>query len=111
VRFFEPTEVAGLVPELVERLERARELADVPFVITSGFRSESHNADIGGVHRSAHTTGEAADLACPTAEARLRMLRGIFAAGFTRVEVGTRHIHVDVSKTLPQNVCWVDISH
>jgi uncharacterized protein YcbK (DUF882 family) len=111
MRFFTNEEVAGLVPELVEKLERARELADTPFVITSGLRTVSHNANIGGVSRSAHLTGEAADLACGTAEARLRMLRGILAAGFTRIEVGTMHIHVDVSKTLPQNVCWVDISH
>ncbi len=111
MKFFDDAEVAGLVPELVEKLVEAREHCDYPFVITAGLRSPEHNAAVGGVPSSAHLTGEAADLACPHAEARLKMLRALFAAGFTRIEVGTRHIHVDVSKTLPQNVCWVDVSH
>lgn len=111
MRFFSEDEVAGLVPELVDKLELARGLAGVPFIITSGRRSASENTHTGGVPTSAHLTGEAADLACSDSATRLKMVRAILEAGFTRVEIGTRHLHVDVSRTLPPNVMWVDVSH
>lgn len=110
-RFFEPEEVKGLKPELVALLDEARDLADVPFRITSGYRSPLANATAGGVSESSHTTGEAVDLAVASSGDRLRMLAALFKVGFTRVGVYDRHIHVDISRTLPQNVCWVGRSH
>jgi hypothetical protein len=38
-RYFDEAEIAGLSPQLVEMLDRARGLAKVPFRITSGLRS------------------------------------------------------------------------
>ena len=63
-RHFTDEEVAGLRLELVEKLDRARGYAGVPFIITSGYRPPELNAAIGGVEDSEHETGEGVDLAC-----------------------------------------------
>lgn len=47
---------------LVTYLERIRHWAGVPIVISSGYRTPSHNASIGGASSSQHTKGKAADV-------------------------------------------------
>ena len=69
-KYFKPSEVVGLKPELCEKLDAARGLAGVPFSITSGFRTPAENVAVGGVPNSAHLKGEAADLKCSDASAR-----------------------------------------
>lgn len=101
--------VAELKPELVQLLDTARGLANIPFIITSGMRTMPENASIGGKVNSAHLTGEAVDLACSDASSRWLMLNSLLKVGFDRLEVASRHIHADISKTLPQNV--IDFSN
>ncbi|MCA0972383.1 peptidoglycan-binding protein [Halobacillus litoralis] len=51
------------VRRLMYKLEAVRnKLGGVPVVINSGFRSISHNANVGGVSNSMHTYGIAADI-------------------------------------------------
>lgn len=38
---------------------------DVPLFITSGYRCQRHNADVGGVPNSHHMRGLATDIICP----------------------------------------------
>ena len=51
----------GVEPDwdLVMRLDQARAIAEIPFVITSGIRSDEHNAMVGGSPSSSHLTGNA----------------------------------------------------
>ena len=63
--------------DFLQRLDRARELAGVPFVINSGFRCAKHNKKIGGVPNSAHLRGLAADIAVPDSETRYKILYGL----------------------------------
>ena len=100
-RYFTDAEVAGLQPAFVERLDLAREMAGVSFVITEGLaKGGSH------VKKSAHEAGWAVDLRCSSSHQRFRILRALFAAGFTRIGVYDRHIHVDADPTKPQEVTW-----
>ena len=46
-------------PEFTDLIDRARELAGIPFVISSGYRCTKHNQLIGGVKGSSHTYGVA----------------------------------------------------
>ena len=46
---------------LLELLEQLRGRLG-PLLVTSGYRTVQHNADVGGVRNSAHTTGHAADI-------------------------------------------------
>lgn len=49
-------------PLLLALLERIRRKFQRPVEITSGYRTEAHNEDIGGAEHSRHTFGMAADI-------------------------------------------------
>ncbi|MCS7233519.1 MAG: D-Ala-D-Ala carboxypeptidase family metallohydrolase [Synergistetes bacterium] len=48
---------------LLQRLEALRILWGMPLRVTSGFRCEKHNKEVGGVDNSLHMQGRAVDLA------------------------------------------------
>ena len=94
-------------PELVRLLDEARKIAGVPFVITSGLRTARRNAEVGGAPNSAHLTGHAADIRCPSGRHRMLMLQALLEVGFRRIGVRyPGHIHVDTRRDLPQDVIW-----
>lgn len=109
--YFKDSEVEGLDPELVSKLDTARKVAGVPFVITSGKRAPEENERAMGVEGSAHISGKAVDLRVPGSRERFLMLKGLFAAGFTRIGVYNAHIHVDTDSTKDPDVVWVGVSH
>ena len=47
---------------LVDLLDAIRERLGCPLIITSGYRCEEHNEEVGGVPNSYHTRGVAADI-------------------------------------------------
>jgi uncharacterized protein YcbK (DUF882 family) len=95
-------------PAFLARLDDAREIAGVPFVITSGFRCRKHNAKIGGVEDSAHVWGVAADIAAASTSRRFHILRGLMLAGFRRIGLSVEDgfVHVDQDEDKPQDVIW-----
>lgn len=96
--------------EALEKLDNARAIAKIPFVITSNYRSPEHSVSVGGSLTDAHTEipCTAFDLRCSTATQRLIMVKALLEAGFTRIGFNNNHIHIDCSKTLPQNVIWIE---
>ncbi len=98
-------------PRLVSALEQVRRGLGVKIQISKGggYRCRDYNKKIGGASRSAHITGEAADIPTPTDKFRYLVL---FQAmdWFQRIGLYDRHIHVDVSRTLPRPRCWVGVS-
>ncbi len=59
-----PTIYANLIT-LCQRLEEARKKLGKPMVITSGYRTPSHNKAVGGAPKSYHLKGMAADFTVP----------------------------------------------
>ena len=110
-RYFKDEEVVGLDKELVSKLDSARHVSGVPFTITSGKRSPDENQQAGGVQDSAHETGLAVDLRVPDGTSRFLMVSALLQAGFKRMGVYDKHIHVDIDASKPQNVLWVGQSH
>lgn len=106
--------IIGLDPQLVSMLDAARNVAGVPFKITSGKRSAEGNSILkGAVADSSHLTGKAVDLAVGGSREYFLMLKGLYAAGFRRVgqymnAVGDDviHLHVDIDETKDQDVLF-----
>jgi len=96
-KYFKGSEIVGLNEKLVRILDNAREIAGVPFLITSGFRTIEQNKKAGGKANSSHLRGLAVDLACTDNKRRTRMLCGIL--GQTEgvfLEVARKHLHIDI---------------
>lgn len=109
--FFTDEEVKGLNPRLVDLIDEARGFAEIPFILTSGYRNPEHNAEIGGVSDSAHTKGLAVDIKKPDDPLlALKMVWALGLAGFDRIEIATQHIHVDIDGTKPHPVMWFGVS-
>jgi peptidoglycan hydrolase-like protein with peptidoglycan-binding domain len=106
-KYFKASEIVGLKPELVSLLDKARGIAGVPFFITSGYRDPAHNIEVGGVSDSSHTDGLAVDLKFKDGVTAWKIITACQQVGFVRIGgYADGHIHVDCSKTLPQNVFW-----
>jgi len=54
--------VVKLDAGLVKKLQELRDSIGKPITITSGYRCEFHNRNVGGVENSQHLLGKAADL-------------------------------------------------
>ena len=120
--YFNDAEIAKwqLEPELWARLDQARDKAGVPFVITSGRRTQDQNSSLrGAVSNSAHLSGLAVDMSTNGDDHFLnRILYGLGCAGFDRIglyfspdpnnpsRLIPHHVHCDISKVLPPMVTW-----
>lgn len=114
-KWFSDEEAKGLSPELMSKLDTARTVAGIPFLITSGLRTCAGNAAAMGADHSAHIQGLAVDLGLGhLAEggerdaARYRMLNALMSAGFQRFGLYDLHVHVDVGQQpdYVQGVAW-----
>ena len=97
--------------DFLERLDYARSIVRgrTPFVITSGFRCEAHNAKVGGRQKShsskgsSHMYGCAADIAATTSIARFQITQALIEAGFSRIGISAKggfiHVDSDADKT------------
>lgn len=96
----------GLVPDFREKLNKAREMAGVPFILTSAFRCEKHNREVGGAENSAHLAGLAVDIKCTDAWTRFKVIHALLSVGFQRIGIGRTFVHVDDDLTKPQGLIW-----
>lgn len=106
-KYFSDSEIIGLKPELVSMLDKAREVAGVPFKINSGFRTPEQNEKAGGVKDSAHMSGLAVDISCTNDVNRWAIINSLISVGFTRIGVAKTFIHADCDKSKTQKVIWM----
>jgi uncharacterized protein YcbK (DUF882 family) len=92
---------------LIDVLEDMRAYAGIPIQITSGYRCVKHNQEVGGKPSSAHLLGEAADIWVSGDIDRFKLVEAAVMSMVKRFGVGKDLIHVDISTTLPQDVCWM----
>ena len=92
--------------EFLTKLDKARAIADVPFKITSGYRSKETNKRVGGVSTSSHLKGLAADISCKDSSSRQKIISGLIKAGFTRIGIADTFIHCDTDKD-KQDAIWL----
>jgi uncharacterized protein YcbK (DUF882 family) len=111
MKYFKPEEFVckhcgahGIDPRFVDMLDNAREIADVPFVINSGYRCPVHNKAVGSTSTN-HTSGKAADIKAVDGPTRGKILKGLYVAGFKRVGIARDFIHADISDAVES--CWL----
>lgn len=92
----------------LDKLEYARKLANIPFVITSSARCVKHNKEVGGVETSAHTKGLAVDIAFKDSHQCFVIIDSLLRAGFKRIGINfaKSFIHCDVDTSKPQFVIF-----
>lgn len=88
------------------RLDKAREIAGIPFVLNSAYRSVAWEKSKGRTGTGAHTLGRAVDIRCNTSQNRMKIVRAALQAGFSRIGIGKTYVHLDDDPALPQNVIW-----
>ena len=89
----------------LERLERAREISDVSYVINSGYRCLSHNKAVGSTSTN-HTRGVAADIKAMDGPTRGKILKGLYRAGFTRIGISFKGGFIHVDENDGPESCW-----
>lgn len=112
--YFKPGEFAckcgcgvnGIQEKLIKKLNIARNIAGIPFEITSGYRCIKHNKKVGGVANSSHIDGSAVDIYCDNDSDRFKIILGLLIAGFTRIGIGKDFIHCDIDAKKSPDVIW-----
>ena len=97
--------------DFVRKLDEAREVAGVPFRITSGYRTKEYNEQLKkkgykASTNSAHLKGLAADIATPNSQIRYKILSALIRVGFNRIGIGKTFLHADTDQTKTPEVCW-----
>ncbi len=92
-RYFSNDEIEGLHYDLVEKLDVARHLAGTSFEMT--------NTD--GFSPSLSVSIEA-----KANHKRFTILHALMTVGFVRIGLSKTHIYVDMRRTEPQHVFWLE---
>lgn len=91
----------------MSKLDTAREIAGIPFVLSSAYRSSDHDRDRGRSGTGAHTLGRAIDIRCNTDRNRFLLISSLLKAGFTRIGIAKTFIHADDSPGHTQDISWM----
>lgn len=92
--------------QLLEMLQKARTIANIPFIINSAFRCESHNKKVSKFTNSPHLGGFAVDIKITNSQQRFIIIESLIKAGFKRIGVGETFIHVDIDPSKTPVAMW-----
>ena len=79
--------------DLLESLRRR--IGDKPVIVNSGYRCEEYNRKVGGVPRSYHLLGMAADVRVPGVEPKV-LIKHAFDVGFLGLGLYATFCHLDI---------------
>lgn len=95
---------------LWEKLEAARNIAGIPFVITSGYRCGKRQIELVeqglSTPTSSHPKGLAVDIKIDDDASRWKILTALIRAGFKRIGVASNFVHADIDKEKTQHRIW-----
>ena len=100
---FSELEVKGLNHDFVLLLDKARDIAGIPFIINSGFRTPEHNKAVGGVDDSAHLSGLAVDLRARNGAETYAIVKAAIEVGIKRIGINraSQFVHLDIAEDKP----------
>jgi len=102
-KYFKEIET-NMSKEFLFVLDEAREIAGIPFVINSAYRSPEHPLSINP--SSSHIKGLAVDIKATDSNTRFKIVQALMTVGFTRIGIADTFIHVDLDLDKTQNVIW-----
>tara|TARA_R100000388_G_C7224400_1_gene150919 strand:+ start:46 stop:426 length:381 start_codon:yes stop_codon:yes gene_type:complete len=105
-----PTSEGGkMCIKFLHKLDEARDIAGIPFKVTSGYRSKEHNLKVGGRVGSSHAKVpcRAVDLYCDNSVDRAKILNALHKVGLgRRTGIDKFFIHVDDDHD-KVDACWL----
>ena len=101
-----PCSLQDMKQSTMDKLDAARELAGIPFVLNSAYRSTAWEKKHGRSGDGPHTHHCAVDIRCNTSQNRMKIVAALLSVGFVRIGIGKTYIHVDDDPAKAQNVIW-----
>ena len=97
--------------DFIAMLDNAREIAGVPFKITSGFRTKEYNEILAkkgykASPNSSHLRGLAVDIAATDSVTRFKIVSAALQAGINRIGIANTFIHLDCDTSKTNSVIW-----
>lgn len=77
------------------RLNKARRIAGLPFILNSAYRSPDYDMQKGRTGNSYHCKGRAVDIKCLDSSSRAVIVSALLSAGFRGIGIANTFIHVD----------------
>lgn len=114
-KYFKPEEFAKCIPAcrindlnpyLLELLDRARDIAGIPFVINSAFRTKEYEIKKCRTGLSSHCKGLAVDIKCNDSIDRFLIIKSLIDVGFTRLGIYETFIHADIDVSKPDCIWY-----
>lgn len=105
-KYFKEIDCGNMDANFLSKLDKARNIADLPFKINSAYRSPKHNAKVGGSPNSSHLKGLAVDISCTDSRTRFIIVDALIKAGFNRIGIADTFIHVDLDLDKSNKVIW-----
>lgn len=105
-KYFKEIDDGNVSQELLTKLDEARELAGIPFIINSAFRSPEHPESIKNP-TSSHIKGLAVDIKATDSRTRAKILISLISVGFDRIGIAKTFIHCDIEKEKANEVVWL----
>ena len=93
--------------KLLNMLDKAREIANTPFIINSGYRCYKHNKEVKGSPNSSHFKGLAVDIHCISSRERFKIVSALIKVGFNRIGIADSFIHCDVDDKKDKDLIWL----
>ncbi|MBO4657967.1 MAG: hypothetical protein J5639_09370 [Bacteroidales bacterium] len=93
-------------PGFMNKLDEVREIAGIPIVLTSAWRSIIWEKMHGRSGDGDHPQGRGVDVKCNTSQNRYKIVRAALIVGFRRIGIGKTFIHLGDATNLPQDVIW-----
>lgn len=90
----------------MDKLDAARELAGIPFVLNSAYRSPAWEKKRGRTGTGAHPHGCGVDIRCNASRNRYKIITACLLAGFTRIGIAKTYVHVDDDPAKDPCVVW-----
>jgi len=104
-KYFKEIDDGNMDANFLHKLDKARNIAGLPFKINSAYRSPEHPLSIKNP-LSSHIKGLAVDISAKDSRTRFIIVDALIKAGFNRIGISDTFIHVDMDLDKSNKVIW-----